>query len=529
MKKHLALWKAILLASLLMSIVCATGLGVAQALEGSNPIIKISSNGTTFAALDDSGALYLWGDNSRGLLDIPKGLPYLRDVAVGHRFIIALDFDGKLHGWGEATDGETDFGDDLPPFIAVGAGNYYSIALTEDGDIYPFDNGGWEGKEFGKREGIPPIQRIVSGGEDTACIGYDGFVYSYWRRPGYRDIPDIEAKVKEAAIESGGVPAAITVDGTIHSELKPLTNGRLFLPMPKIENPDKIFGDYRNIAVLDKDGKLFIWGEYEHSEKMEPIVNVPTNLPPLSQVVLESFHQIVTALSVDGKVYQWNAPDYASGMAAPMPDVINGFLNTAPEFDVFAFPGHQYEAVVHSEEELFTAIQAGKRIIHCADDFTIKKRIDVRLKTLHIQRGVNITIASTHYDLEDYLQNEGTLTVSGILRIYSKETSPGLGTVVMAPRGKIDYMCAETTLDQMERIMHEDSLFNSMSVIGSKQTIVVDRDFTIPKGFTLWLNGNTKLEVMEGVTLTVLGTLDAYPDPIVHGEIVYADGSRSQW
>jgi len=132
-------------------------------------------------------------------------------------------------------------------------------------------------------------------------------------------------------------------------------------------------------------------------------------------------------------------------------------------------------------------------------------------------------------DLLDNL-NEVKQAIEEESEIIEFRTEPdllGLGGILL--------LCENITLGEIKELFN-DELCTRISVappvppyikgepvvITEEQLkiIVIDEDYTLPKGKTLWLSVMTKLKVAEGVTFTVEGTVEAYQEPIIEGKII---------
>lgn len=403
----------------------------------------------------------------------------------------------------------------MPPFVSVDAEAYHTVALTADGEVYAWGEANGGGQEYVPKR-LPPIKKVMAASYGTVAIDTEDRMH-VWSHSS--ETPAFTGKVRDGAHIDFSDNIAIAEDGTVYTRLAAENNGKLFYPMPEIDNPMQVVADGRNVAIIDDAGKLYIWGDYDFMDKGQPIVNVPTNLPPLKQVILDPFRCGAIALSRDGMVYQWFGSDeYA--IVDPIPYFINGFAGIEPNYEPFEFPEKQVEQSVRTEDELFAAIRSGAKTIHIEDSFTLHTDIEVQLDEIHVAEGVELTIDSLNFYSDNVLRNDGTVIVTG--RIMFFDEPKNAGNIVAKQRGEITYACTDgLTLETFERIIAQYPFINSISVIASDNTVIVDRDFTIPQGIELWLNAYTTLHVLDGITLTVDGTLETILEPIVDGKIEY--------
>ncbi|WP_410176164.1 RCC1 domain-containing protein [Shewanella cyperi] len=126
--------------------------------------VKIAAAEDTSYAIDSSGRLWGWGENTYGQIGDgsleDRGVPTQvgndadwRDIAGGWAHTVAIKNDGSLWGWGHNTYGQVGDGsneDRLTPvrigtdydWQAVLAGDSHSIALKKDGSLWGWGDGG---------------------------------------------------------------------------------------------------------------------------------------------------------------------------------------------------------------------------------------------------------------------------------------------------------------------------------------------------------------------------------------------------
>ncbi len=113
------------------------------------------------AALDENGALWVWGANDLGQLglghtdavDGPTQVPLkgIVDVAVGKQFMAVLLENGTVWTWGDNTYGQLGVGEgvvsaspvqvNLAKIISIAAGSAHMLALDEDGRVWAWGAG----------------------------------------------------------------------------------------------------------------------------------------------------------------------------------------------------------------------------------------------------------------------------------------------------------------------------------------------------------------------------------------------------
>ena len=131
-------------------------------------IVAISAGSSHYLALHRSGQVWAWGSNSSGQLgtgsaenrvDTPtliSGLSDIISIAAGYNHSLAVDFSGQVYAWGDNSSGQLGNGTttsshkpkavlEVRKAVQVSAGNKTSMALTSDNRVYTWGDG-----EFGQ-------------------------------------------------------------------------------------------------------------------------------------------------------------------------------------------------------------------------------------------------------------------------------------------------------------------------------------------------------------------------------------------
>ena len=119
--------------------------------------IELSTNydyGTTFAAITKENELYMWGNNSSGIIkesiehDVSKPLLIMENVkmvSLGKDYVLVLTMDNIVYAWGNNKHGQLGIGstDDMEEVVKimedvvyVDAGTSSSLAVTKNGELY---------------------------------------------------------------------------------------------------------------------------------------------------------------------------------------------------------------------------------------------------------------------------------------------------------------------------------------------------------------------------------------------------------
>ncbi len=176
-------------------------------------------SGTTFVISDH---LWAFGIQDEGLLDVPKGLKRVEQVAVGVSWAVARTADGKLWKWGEraqhfkvpVTESKC---------VSVTACNQWGVSLHEDGSVIEWgDLTPLNGVIKAQRPVLPKnIKAVEASWEHVLALSADGKVFAWGRNSA--------GECKVPADMTGAVAVA---------------------------------GGWNHSAALLGDGRLRVWGDH---------------------------------------------------------------------------------------------------------------------------------------------------------------------------------------------------------------------------------------------------------------------------
>ena len=112
--------------------------------------------------VDDTGAVFGWGDNTAGQLDIPA-LGVIVQVAAGgssnpaEGFSLALDEDGNITGWGVDDEGVLSNIPTGDTYVFIAAGDSTAMAITSEGAIV-----GWGSNQDNMVSNIPVLTDAIA-------------------------------------------------------------------------------------------------------------------------------------------------------------------------------------------------------------------------------------------------------------------------------------------------------------------------------------------------------------------------------
>lgn len=174
------------------------------------PVASIAKGEKFSMALDATGQVWTWGDNSLGQLGLGNLTPQAQAnlvkgletaairVAAGDHHALVLLRNGNVMSWGSNAYGQLGHGritrlevfsspqkiDNLQQVQALAAGNHFSLARHADGTVSQWGTGQLEPH---KVAGLPPVERIRADGRYAMAIDRKGF---FWRwQPGQADAP----------------------------------------------------------------------------------------------------------------------------------------------------------------------------------------------------------------------------------------------------------------------------------------------------------------------------------------------------
>ncbi len=391
-------------------------------------IIKLATYGGVHALLDENGNLFLWGNLLDTRLDVPDGLPQIRDIALGQHHAVALDFDGKLHGWKTETYdprdlGEIAFGANLPPFVQIDATAYHTGAITANGKVYK-----WGDANDGNQDAVPQnlgsVKQIATGVFCTAALLEDGSIEMWGTVDAYP--ADMPVKAVQIACSARGV-YALGEDGKVYGEEEQTNMQVDYVPKPEMNNIVKIAG----CMALDDKGKVYAWGDNNRFQTTD-VTDVPLNLPEIIDIATDGMKAI--ALGADGKIYEWGfdnglMPIVGGEMAnfVALPASLDGFSDMEPELTPIDTQGISETTVVRTFEEFrlaSTAYPLCKRIV-VDGSFTIADDIVLLDTALVVNEGVTITIDAMNCAFYSTVENNGMIIVNGRLSIQDKPIIPG--------------------------------------------------------------------------------------------------------
>lgn len=277
------------------------GEGMDEGLPTGNDIVRVTSGGSTAAALHADGALTIWGSTSgtgsaltqdtaiqaiagsasdlllllhdgsvhlgNGQLAPPIDLPGVRQIDVGSigldPFALALTEEGTVVAWGGNSKGQCTVPENLTDVVSVSAASNgtHSLALKRDGTVVA-----WGNNDFGQCNvpgDLGDVVAISGGWRHSTALKADGTVKVWgatFLGSTFYDLHNIPAGLKDVvAIASGYTHnLALRANGLVVA-WGTNTDGACSIPPGLAEVVAIDAGSARSVA-LKADGSVVAWG-----------------------------------------------------------------------------------------------------------------------------------------------------------------------------------------------------------------------------------------------------------------------------
>ena len=297
-------------------------------------IAKMSSMSTYAVAIDQQGAVYVWGSGGSAgvahstktdvLPQVLEALPTqarVIDVSCGLGHALFLLENGRVYSWGNGGNGRLGLGDLLDRteacpvatlnnevVVSVQCGASHSLALTEAGSVYSWGKNTQGQCGHGTADDtVRPqlvrkfdveeikIQRLAAGWEHSVALTIEGRLYSWGC--GYKDS------------RRGVIPPVL---GLGHNECRMTPELISSIDSVKITN---ITCGWDHCLALDDSGKILSWGSGQNGklgQGSEDNISIPCYLPAVEHlkfVHISAGCEHSAAFTDDGAVYSWGHGD----------------------------------------------------------------------------------------------------------------------------------------------------------------------------------------------------------------------------
>ncbi len=317
-------------------------------------IIFVDAVGETSFAIDGSGTLYGWGDNTKGQILPTKVENYIYTptklmdnvamVSAGESHTVAITTDGTAYGWGSNEEGELGFAANsaknsirklMENVVDAAAGEDFTFLLTSDGKLFAsgdnsngqFGTGNYRSSNAFGALAVTDVQSVDAGSGHVLLMKNDGTVYAAGLNDNHQVCADEKTRVNSftklnmsgaAAIFAGErSSAALKADGKLYgwgdNDCGQLLNGTTddIVAIKKVDSDviSVAFGGYHSI-VLKSNGIVASAGEGMHGELFryqDSAVIKPERI--MENVTKYSAGTDHAAAISDGQLYTWGNND----------------------------------------------------------------------------------------------------------------------------------------------------------------------------------------------------------------------------
>lgn len=284
--------------------------------------VETISTGITYSvALGSNGDVYTWGVDVNDVLSVPKTIAAenLTKIVSGDRHALALTAGGKVYAWGNNNFNQAEVPYEinnvlqLETAVDIIAGDQYSAILTNKGKLYAW------GSTLATRLDIVPsefqgnIKKAVASSFNILLLDNNGKVgimgqngtpletaMPEYLKDGSVQLVDLTVTLRTAAgIDKNG---KLYVWGENFNELLELPEG--------IENAKitQVVAGRAHFMALDENGKLYAWGSNKYKQ-----ATIPSDLQNEKvRYISAGFYQSY-AVTESGKVYGWGNNGFLLG------------------------------------------------------------------------------------------------------------------------------------------------------------------------------------------------------------------------
>jgi peptide/nickel transport system permease protein len=305
-----------------------------------NGVRAIAPGATYGLGLDKNGKVYTWGytriTNTIDISEIPEEVlaADLIDVAAGTDHIVAIDSENQLHFWGNTRLGQDVIDPDLRYAIRKGdievkqleASNQFSALLDQEGNLYLWGNANnadikqraaYEGHV--KKVALTDFAYIVLLDDDS--VAYAGFSKD---SPLLVNMPQAlvnkEVKIVDIAATSQNV-AAVDENGKIYV-WGTCSHGEKEIPQYD-SKPVEIYGGRYHYTILLENGDVISWGDNQfHQTQVPAAVNEAAGIETIYAGANQNY-----AVTTDGELITWGLKGFLCGTDDLGRDVLTRIVN----------------------------------------------------------------------------------------------------------------------------------------------------------------------------------------------------------
>jgi len=280
------------------------------------------STGITYSvALGSNGDVYTWGVDVNDVLSVPKTIAAenLTKIVSGDRHALALTAGGKVYAWGNNNFNQAEVPYEinnvlqLETAVDVLAGDQYSGILTNKGKLYVW------GSTLATRLDIVPkefqgnIKKAVASSFNILLLDNNGKVGIMGQvgTPLETAMPDY---LKDGSVQLVDLTVTLRTAAGIDKDGKLYVWGENFnelLELPEgIENAKitQVVAGRAHFMAIDSNGKLYAWGSNKYNQ-----ATIPSELENEKVTYISAGFYQSYAVTESGKVYGWGNNGFLLG------------------------------------------------------------------------------------------------------------------------------------------------------------------------------------------------------------------------
>lgn len=284
--------------------------------------VETISTGITYSvALGGNGKVYTWGVDVNDVLSVPKTIAAenLTKIVSGDRHVVALTAGGKVYAWGNNNFNQAEVPYEisnvlqLETAVDILAGDQFTGILTNKGKLYVW------GSTLATRLDIVPkefqgnIKKAVASSFNILLLDNNGKVGIMGQSgtPLETAMPDY---IKDGTVQLVDITVTLRTAAGIDKDGKLYVWGENFnelLQLPEgIENAKitQVTAGRAHFMAVDSNGKLYAWGSNKYNQ-----ATIPSELENEKVTYASAGFYQSYAVTESGKVYGWGNNGFLLG------------------------------------------------------------------------------------------------------------------------------------------------------------------------------------------------------------------------
>ena len=284
--------------------------------------VETISTGITYSvALGGNGKVYTWGVDVNDVLNVPKTIAAenLIKIVSGDRHVVALTAGGKVYAWGNNNFNQAEVPYEisnvlqLETAVDILAGDQFTGILTNKGKLYVW------GSTLATRLDIVPkefqgnIKKAVASSFNILLLDNNGKVGIMGQSgtPLETAMPDY---IKDGSVQLVDITVTLRTAAGIDKDGKLYVWGENFnelLELPEgIENAKitQVTAGRAHFMAVDSNGKLYAWGSNKYNQ-----ATIPSELENEKVTYASAGFYQSYAVTESGKVYGWGNNGFLLG------------------------------------------------------------------------------------------------------------------------------------------------------------------------------------------------------------------------